>query len=75
MTRRLIPIVLLILAVVCATGRSQTIDTRIEGSVIDEKGAAIFNAAVTAHNLETGNSVTTATSEEGTFRFPIIRPG
>jgi len=62
MTRRLIPIVLLILAVVCTAGWSQTLDTRIDGSVIDDKGAAIFNATVTAHNLGTGNVTTTATN-------------
>ena len=75
MSRKLIPNVLFLLAAICTVSSSQTLDSRIEGHVTDLNGAVVANAAITASNLGTGESRTTVTNEEGSFRFPIIVPG
>jgi outer membrane receptor protein involved in Fe transport len=48
---------------------------RIVGSVTDASGAAISNANVVAHNINTGLERTDTTSQSGSFNIPSIQPG
>lgn len=69
-------VVLLILAAgLIGYGQSQSLDGQIEGSVYDEKGAAIHGAAVTATNRLTGFSRNTITDSEGFYRMPLLPLG
>ncbi len=46
----------------------------INGQVTDQQHAAITDADVTITNIQTGASITTKTSSDGTFAFPTLRP-
>ncbi len=47
----------------------------ISGTVSDPTGAVIPNAAVTAHNTDTGIDSTTQTNAQGFYNFPALPPG
>ena len=47
----------------------------ITGTVTDPTHAAVPDAKVTLVSRDTGASSTTTTNSEGTFRFPLLRPG
>jgi len=47
----------------------------IQGAVVDQTGAAIANAVVTATNLSTGASFNTRTDTHGSFRFLVLSVG
>ncbi|HJU92453.1 MAG TPA: TonB-dependent receptor [Pyrinomonadaceae bacterium] len=47
----------------------------ISGTVVDEKGAVIPNATVTARNIERNISRTVQTGSEGTYRFENLAVG
>src|SRR5215469_1167921 len=46
----------------------------IEGTVVDQSGAAIPNAEVTLHNALSGYSQSVKTEKEGSFRLTNIPP-
>ena len=55
---------------------SQTSSTgALTGTVKDSSGAVVPNATVTAINLGTGQSRTTTTSADGTYKFGLLTPG
>ncbi len=54
---------------------AQTNEGILTGTVTDQTGAAIPNAKVTAKNNATGSSFDTATSSDGSFRFPALAIG
>ncbi len=47
----------------------------ITGTVTDATHAVVPDAKITLVSKDTGASLTTTTSSEGTFRFPLLRPG
>lgn len=57
-----------------AVGQS-LITGSIAGRVTDPTGAVVTDAAITLKSLDTGLTQTTSTSNEGTFRFNLLKPG
>ncbi len=54
---------------------AQTNQGQIAGNVLDNTGAAIANATITAKGLETGSVYTTKSTSAGDYRFPSIQLG
>jgi outer membrane receptor protein involved in Fe transport len=54
---------------------AQTINGNITGTVLDQQGAAIPNATVTATNTETGSQRSVSTNEEGRFSINALTIG
>src|SRR6201981_2940501 len=65
-----------ILTAVAATPASaQTFRGTILGTVTDTSGAAVLNAKVTAHNVDTGVDRSTDTSSDGSYLIPELPIG
>ncbi|MCI0349021.1 MAG: TonB-dependent receptor [Acidobacteriales bacterium] len=47
----------------------------IEGTVLDQSGAVVSEATVTATNTETGAKFSNTTTTDGFFRFPVLPVG
>ncbi len=58
-----------------AFAQSQALNGQIEGTVLDQTGAAVANAAVSVTNIETGATRTVTTDESGVYRFPLLPLG
>ena len=71
---RLLPLLLAALLSCSVVAFGQTTAT-VSGTVIDEKGAVIPNASVTARNTERNLSRTVQTGSEGTYRFENLPVG
>jgi carboxypeptidase family protein len=71
---RILPFLLATLLGCSVVAFGQTTGT-ISGTVIDEKGAVIPNASVTARNTERNLSRTVQTGSEGTYRFENLPVG
>ncbi len=71
---RLLPFLLAALLSCSVVAFGQT-TANVSGTVIDEKGAVIPNATVTARNTERNLSRTVQTSSEGTYRFENLPVG
>ncbi|HEX8688386.1 MAG TPA: carboxypeptidase-like regulatory domain-containing protein [Pyrinomonadaceae bacterium] len=69
-----LPLLIALLALLAAPAAAQTTGT-ISGTVLDEKGAAIPGAAVTARGVDTGATRTAQTDSEGRYRFPNMPIG
>src|ERR1700728_532913 len=54
---------------------AQTDRGSITGTVLDQAGAAIPNAAVTATRQDTGAVSQVTTTETGNYTFPSLEPG
>ena len=54
---------------------AQTFRGTILGTVTDTSGAAVLNAKVTAHNVDTGVDRTTDTSSDGSYLIPELPIG
>lgn len=54
---------------------AQTTQAELRGSVVDEQGAAVPGATITATHVETGVTRTTVSSETGTFLMPALPVG
>ena len=69
--------VVLLFALFSITGlvRAQNISGTMAGTVRDSSGAIIPNAAVAAIHVETNSRFTTATNNEGVYRFPTLPIG
>ena len=59
----------------CAFSLAQGTTSRVTGVVTDNSGAAVSGATVTLTDEGTNTSVTTQTSESGTYTFDLIQPG
>lgn len=57
------------------SAQSQALNGQIEGTVVDQTGAAVANAAITATNVETGATRMTAADGSGLYRFPLLPLG
>jgi hypothetical protein len=55
--------------------QSQALNGQIEGTVLDQTGAAVSSATITATNIETGANRSVITDENGVFRFPLLPLG
>ncbi|HEV2834221.1 MAG TPA: TonB-dependent receptor [Pyrinomonadaceae bacterium] len=60
---------------ICSVAMSQTVTTRVSGTVKDSAGATVPGAKVTLTDTSTKDQKTATTSEEGTFSIPDVRPG
>ena len=66
---------LFLFVIVCAQAQETVNNGSIGGRVTDASGAVVENAQVTARQIETNLTSTTATDREGRFRFPYLRLG
>jgi hypothetical protein len=61
---------------VCAVSlRAQTTNGGIQGTVIDQSGAAVTDANVVGKNLDTGLTINTITSDSGLYSLANLPPG
>lgn len=67
--------VLLVVMLACIPTGAQTFRGTILGTVIDETGAVIPNASVTAKNVRTGVTRSTVTDANGSFAIPELQIG
>ena len=77
-TRYLFPTATFIGILLCAShasAQSQATNGQIEGTVLDQKGAAVVRAVILATNIETGASGKTETDQSGFYRFPLLPIG
>src|SRR6516162_10219367 len=58
-----------------AAGFPQTVGAYLQGTVTDPSGAAIPNAAVEIHNVETGVAHNLMTDAGGRWHEPVLPPG
>ncbi|HEX3437916.1 MAG TPA: carboxypeptidase-like regulatory domain-containing protein [Pseudacidobacterium sp.] len=68
-------ILLLLLASISVSARAQIVGASISGTVRDTSGAAISQADITVHNLETGAERRVASDSEGRYAVPSIPVG
>jgi len=68
-------IVVFLIALAWATALFGQTTAEILGTVTDESGSVIAAAKITARNTATGIVSTTASGENGQFRFPLLQPG
>src|ERR1051326_8400775 len=66
---------LILIALTTATAMAQGTTSRVTGVVQDKNGAAVAGATVTLTNDGTGVSLTTQTSDSGTYTFDLIQVG
>ena len=68
---------LLLAGTLFGTGEAlaQTITGRITGSVLDQSGAAVPGASVTALNVATGVNTTTRSDQSGIYNFQFLPIG
>lgn len=66
--------ILFVLVTVSLT-HGQTINGNITGSIVDQQGATLPGATVTATNAETGFSRTTTTNDDGAYRISGLPVG
>jgi hypothetical protein len=63
------------MAAVAVIGRAQTVTGSIRGTIVDQSGAAIAGAAVTAREVNTGVVSKTTTDKAGTYNFQSLHIG
>lgn len=68
-------ITIIFLVATMALGQSQSTTGNIEGRVIDQTGAVVPGAAVSATNQDTGFGKTVMTDDEGNYIFVLLPPG
>jgi protocatechuate 3,4-dioxygenase beta subunit len=54
---------------------AQQITATLTGTITDPNGAVVPGAIVTATSVETGQSKTATTGEEGNYTIPFLPPG
>ncbi len=57
------------------TGRAQSYNATISGTVTDPTGAAVPGVEMTLTSLDTGTAMKAATGPDGLYSFPNLRPG
>ncbi len=70
-----LPLLFLVLAVACASGRAQTAQATLTGNVSDSSGAVIPDAKVTVTDVRQGTHYTTVTNGAGAYSIPELNPG
>ena len=66
---------LMILCLIQTTSFAQTITATLTGEIKDQAGAVIPGATVTATSVDTGQSKTATTDEDGNYTIPFLPPG
>jgi hypothetical protein len=61
--------------ILASPGFAQRIFGDMLGSVTDPSGAAVREAKVTLHNLDTGRTLTATTAQDGSYSFVELTPG
>jgi outer membrane receptor protein involved in Fe transport len=62
-------------AFVTATAMGQVTGGAVTGVVVDAQGAVVANASVTLRSKETGQTLTTQTTDTGSYTFPNVPVG
>src|SRR5438128_7502745 len=77
MTRRLQAglLALLVSCLLSPPARAQVAQAELRGDVLDESGAALPGATITATHVDTGTVRTTVTSATGTYAMPALPIG
>lgn len=74
--RKIVPILSLILLFVGSLfAQSQSTTGNIEGRVVDQNGAVVTNATVSATNQDTGFGKTVTSDSDGNYIFVLLPPG
>ena len=74
--RRVVVVASLVLACAQPLRAQQSVDVAsVSGRVLDQSGAVVPGARVSARHLETNIGADTLTDQEGRFRFPYLRVG
>ena len=74
--RKFVPFLgIILLFAVGAFAQSQATTGNIEGRIVDQNGAIVANATVSATNQDTGFGKTTASDSDGNFLFVLLPPG
>ena len=73
--KKLICVFALFLLVCAVSLRAQTTNGGIQGTVIDQSGAAVAGANVVGKNLDTGLTINTITSDSGLYSLANLPPG
>lgn len=55
--------------------RAQSVDSSVQGSVLDSSGAVVPDANVSLTNARTGVAFTTKSDDSGNYVFPAVAPG
>ena len=58
-----------------AFGQVDVSTATLRGSVLDQNGAAVPRATITATNIGKGTAQTTTSTAEGTYNIPLLEPG
>jgi len=67
--------VLAVLAIAGVAVQAQTVTGSIRGTIVDQSGAAIADAKITARNVGTGVVTTTTTDRSGTYNIQVLHIG
>ena len=67
--------VLVILGILCSPSAAQTTAGAISGTVVDQTGAAVPGARVSALNEATGDTRQVTADSAGEFVFAAVQPG
>ncbi|HEX8288911.1 MAG TPA: carboxypeptidase-like regulatory domain-containing protein [Pyrinomonadaceae bacterium] len=62
-------------AVLAGTAFAQQITATLTGTITDPNGAVVPGAIVTAKSVETGQSKTATTGDQGNYTIPFLQPG
>jgi hypothetical protein len=62
-------------ALLAGSGISQQITATLTGTITDPNGAVVPGAVVTATSVDTGQSKTVTTGDEGNYTIPFLQPG
>lgn len=60
---------------ISSKAQSQALNGQIEGTVLDQNGAAVPNVAIVVTNIETGATRTVKSDENGVYRVPLLPLG
>jgi hypothetical protein len=67
--------VILLFVLFASFAHGQANEGAIAGNVLDPSGATVPDVAITAREVNTGSTYTTASSTAGAYKFPNVRPG
>jgi outer membrane receptor protein involved in Fe transport len=72
---RVFPLLVLSLSLLPSAGSAQVAQAELRGAVLDESGAALPGATITATHIDTGTVRQTVTSTTGTYVMPALPIG
>src|SRR5947209_11308578 len=66
---------LLLVALPLSLSAQSVVAGDVTGVVTDPSGAVVPNAQVSIKNLQTGEAQNATTNAQGSYRFPLLKPG